>query len=162
MAGMIEELISVLEKQVECYEFLYGLSEEKRQSIIKNDINELQKITGLENTLITENVTLDKKRSELMKDIEMVLNLKKNPVTLSDVAAAIDGKPSHDRFAEVSKAIRETVTKLKESNDRNRALIDNSLEYIEYTMNYIHSSINGDVTYSAEPHDNKGMFDTRQ
>ena len=65
MAGLIDELIVVLDEMNDLYEQLIKSGKDKLEVIIKNNIEELQKINADENVLVGKTLKLDKKREEL-------------------------------------------------------------------------------------------------
>jgi len=165
MAGMLEDLINILKKQNTHHEQLLGLSLEKKDVIIKNDLEQLQKITSLENILISRNQKLEKNRLELMNDIANVLNLNAESLTVQALAEHIHNQPEAAELTRAGDAARETLRHLRDVNDANKLLIDNSLDYIDYTINVIRSVTLAPTVVDAHgqeidpPH---GFFDARQ
>ena len=71
MASLIDELIDVLDKEEKEYQDLILLSQEKTPVIIKGDLEKLQKITEAEQYVIGKVNKLEKKRTEVAKDITL-------------------------------------------------------------------------------------------
>jgi flagellar biosynthesis/type III secretory pathway chaperone len=67
VAGLMDNLLEILSEQAENYENLLGLSKEKKDVIVSNDVKDLQTITSLENTLLGKHQRLEKKRIEVTK-----------------------------------------------------------------------------------------------
>lgn len=166
MAGLINELIEILNKQALAYEELLILSTEKKSVIINNDIDALQKITIVENKIVSRSQKLEEKRLELMKDISSVLNRKNEELTLSLLEALMEGQDEAPLISEVRTKLKDTVTKLKEANDLNTQLIEGSLEYIEFTMNLVRSNLDEGPSYYNQGKKiidgEKGFFDAKQ
>ena len=138
MAGMMQQLIEVLNDQAQRYEELLGLSNEKTDVIVKNDVDELQKITNLENIITSQHNKLEKKRLSLVADITEVLGLAKQKpedVTLTYLIELMEGQEEQADLQVVGEKIRDTLDKLKEKTSFNAELIQNSLDYIEYSLN---------------------------
>lgn len=166
MAGLIEDLITVLESQYENYKDLLDLSLEKRQAIIDNDVESLQKITNIENTLVSRNQKLEKKRITIIDDMALVLNKKKEDMTIDGLAEMLKNKPEHDTLVAVAAKMRGVLNDLKVKNDNNKALIENSLDYIDFCMNLIRDKVTNKQNFTsypgAEDVDEKGFFDAKQ
>jgi flagellar biosynthesis/type III secretory pathway chaperone len=166
MAGLMQQLIGVLEEQTGYYSQLCELSAEKNEVIIVNDVQSLQKITSLENIIIGRLQRLDKNRLSIMKDIAMVLNRDENDLTLGKLAELIAGQPEHDTLVSVTERIRSAAHSLKSINDQNRILIDSSLEYIDFSVNVMRSAMDsGPSLYSptGESIDgSKSFFDAKK
>jgi flagellar biosynthesis/type III secretory pathway chaperone len=151
MAGMMQQLLEVMNEQAQRYEELHGLSLEKRDVLVKNDVEELQKITNLENLVVSQNNRLEKKRLSLVQDIAEVLGHGSNDMDLATLIGLMEGKPEQEELRAIGNRIRETLNKLKDVNTLNGELLESSLEYIEYSMNLMRSSMQQGVpTYSLK------------
>ncbi|MCL1997980.1 MAG: flagellar protein FlgN [Turicibacter sp.] len=140
MAGMMDQLAEILTEETQNYEDLLGLSLEKRDVIIQNDIDQLQKINHLENIIISKNLKLEKKRIELVSDMAVVLCHKQTDLTLEDIITLMDGKEEQKLLIDVRDKIKKVVLDLKEINIQNGQLIQNALEYIEFSNNLLRSN----------------------
>jgi len=165
MAGMVNSLLEILNEQHSRYSDLLGLSQEKRDVIVANDVEGLQKITHLENILISQNQKLEKKRIEITKDIALVLGANEEELTVSTLAELLDGQNEQNELIELGKKIRQTMGELSEINAYNASLIDNALDYVEFSLNIIRSTAEQDPTYYSalgEPvRNNTGAFDAK-
>ena len=141
MAGMINQLIDLLNEQAERYQELLGLSIEKKSAIISNDVDALQKITHLENLVVSQTQKLEKKRLAVMKDIAAVVNKQEEELTLSALIEMMQGQKEQEELSAAGSRIRETLGGLSEANAHNASLIKNALDYIEYSINIIRSSV---------------------
>ncbi len=162
---MINELISTMEDQLLCYDFLLGLSKEKTEIIVNNEIESLKKITESENEYIRKLQNLERKRMDIVRDIAYVSNLDENSLTVSSIITMIKDKAGYDELLSVSLKIRESVELLKESNDRNKVLINNSIDYIDYSINVIRTSVEKEpASFDLERGyiDNHSFFDAKQ
>ncbi len=166
MPGLINELVSVLEEQAENYENLLALSHEKVDVIVHNDVKSLQRITSVENTIIGRNQKLEKIRIALNKDIANVLNKKEDELTISLLSELIKNQPEHPKLIDVSKRITKALTDLKDVNDRNRVLIENSIEFIDFNINLIRGSTASPPIYPNNKkynnEDGTSLFDAKQ
>ena len=166
MAGMVDQLIEILGEQTERYEELLGLSLEKRDVIIKNELEELQKINHLENIVINQNQKLEKKRLELIKDMAIALNQKESDLTLNLLIELMENKDEQKPLMEVRDRIKSVVGELKVINEQNGQLVQNALDYIEYSTNLIRSSMGQQpATYTPGSDDvyldESGYIDTK-
>lgn len=140
MAGMIDQLIEVLtEQHIRCEE-LYGLALEKKDVIVKNDVEELQKITNLENMVISQNNRLERQRITLTEDISEVLGKRGQLNELSALVDAMEGQPQQEPLREIGIKLRDILNKLKDANEFNKVLIVNALDYVDYSLNVIRTS----------------------
>lgn len=160
---MVNDLILIMKEQVQCYDYLCGLSLEKKQSIITNNIDELQRLNELESRLICNNNTLEKKRANIINDIAYVLNIEPKHITISRLLDLIKGNNGYDNLLDVSNKMKDIIERLKESNKQNKLLIDSSLEFIDYSLNAIKSIERISYINSREDELNSvSMFDAKQ
>ena len=140
MAGMIDQLIVILNEQHTRCEELLGLALEKKDVIVQNDIEQLQKITNLENMVISQNNRLERQRVSLTDDISEVLGKRGQLNELSAMVDAMEGQPQQAPLREIGTKLREILDKLKEANDFNKMLIENALDYVNYSLNVIRTA----------------------
>ena len=146
MAGLTNELIDILNTAADSLNDLVELSKEKTGVIVANDMAELQKITELEQILTARYQKLDRNREELMQDMASVLNIKSDNVTLTVLADAIKDQKEAPALLAVMERLTTVAAALKEVNENNRALIDYSLDYLEFSLNVIRSSQTSEPT----------------
>jgi flagellar biosynthesis/type III secretory pathway chaperone len=142
MPGMIDQLLSILNEQADRCTELLGLSKEKKDLIVSNDVKGIQKITDLENILISQNNKLEKKRAALVKDIAIVLERNESELTVSELIESMEGQEEQEALKETADRIRGILAELSDINVLNASLIDNALDYIEYSMNLIRTGMN--------------------
>jgi len=166
MSGMMQQLLETMNDQAQRYEELLGLALEKKDVVVQNDVEGLQKITNLENILISQNNRLEKKRLSLVTDIAEVLGQRGNDLDIAALIELMTGQPEEQKeLKAVGDRIRDALKQLKEANDFNSSLIQNALDYIEYSMNLIRSSAQQtQATYSVKDgqlHEDFSMLDVR-
>lgn len=171
MASLIEELVDVLEKEADYYQQLIPLSKVKTQIIVQNDVMTLQEITEKEQLIIEQVNNLERKRVEIMDNIKIVINRKSASLNLKTLLGLLDNQPKEQHELSVlHDKLNISINQLIEINNRNKELIQESLEMIEFNMNVIQGSkmILGDNSYTknAGQYNAKtsgsGMFDAKQ
>jgi flagellar biosynthesis/type III secretory pathway chaperone len=111
MAGMTDQLTKVMYEQAERHNELYGLSLEEKDAIIANDIAE---VTGN----------------------------KKDGISLSDVIEILKDQPAEqEKLRTAGTKLREAVDKLREVNELNKSLLESSIEFVEYSLNALRSTL---------------------
>ncbi len=171
MASLIEELITIVNKEVEQYESLVTIASEKTKVIIENDLPKLQTITQKEQSIIDIVSSLEHKRMDIIHNIATVLGRADKILKIKDIIAMLDNQPKeqehlsilHDRF-------KASIQQLMDINNRNKSLITQSLEMIEFNMNFIQSTRmspgNNNYSKGAKSIDasfpQTRMFDTKQ
>ena len=140
MASIIEELIEVLEDTTGCYKTLLQMANNKTDVIIKGDVPSLQTLTEEEQSVAGRLLRLEKKRIELIEDICLVTNKKSKDITISGLIELLPAdKLEHNTLSEVSEELIVVVEKVKKANDINQQLLQESLDFVSFTMNAIQS-----------------------
>lgn len=171
VASLLEELIGVLDKELDLYQNLIPVSEEKTRIIVRNDLNGLQEITAKEQAVVDSIRALERRRDEIMANIKTVLNRNSDLLNLGTLIQILDKQPEEQKkLSALHDNLKNTIGRLTEINARNKTLIEQSLEMIEFNMNFIQSTRmapgNNTYTRGASQYGNDsyqaGMFDAKQ
>lgn len=171
MASLIDELIDILDKEHEIYNQLIPVAREKTQIIVSNDTVTLQEITAKEQESVDKITALENKRTRVMEDIRVVLGIKDDNLTLSALIGLLGQQQKEKRsLSLLHDKLKEAVNILVDINNRNKSLIQQSLEMIEFNMNFLQSTRmspgNNTYTKNASQSNEKtlgtGMFDAKQ
>lgn len=170
MASLIEELTSTLKAELEIYRQLLPLEKKKTGVIMKNDLIALEQLTSKEQQFMDEIATLERKRIQVVNNIATVTNKKASDIKIEVIIKLLDSQPVLQ--AELSKIhdnLKDVVHQIKGINIHNKSLIEQSLELIEFNMNFIQSTrmSPGTNNYtnqaaSADMPQGIGMFDAKQ
>ncbi len=171
MASLMEELIQILEQEHEIYQQLIPISDAKTQIIVKNDLIALQEITDKEQLAVDKINALEHKRDTVMMNIKTVINRKSGDFTLKTLIDLMEKQPKEQKtLSHLHDNLKKTIHRLVEINNRNNSLIQQSLEMIEFNMNFIQSTRmspgNNTYTKGASRYEANsrvtGMFDAKQ
>lgn len=170
MASLMEELISTLSQEKDIYLTLLPIAEEKTKAIVANDLEALQKVTEKEKEMVDRVTALERKRSEVINNMGIVLGRKPQELTLTELICVAEKQPrDKEVLTELKDVLGTAVRKLEDINERNKVLIQHSLEMIEFNMNLIQSTrmVQGNnYTKSAAETEigasQTGMFDAKQ
>ena len=170
MASLIEELITTLEKENEIYESLIPISEEKTRVIVNNDLDALQRITETEQSVVIRINELEKKRQEVIVNIGTVINRNPGSLDLKTMVRLLEKQPEEQKkLSHIHDALKKTIERLMELNHQNQSLIEQSLELIEFNMNFIQSTrmspgnnYNRNASEVGMQYEQTRMFDAKQ
>ncbi|HHX62624.1 MAG TPA: flagellar protein FlgN [Epulopiscium sp.] len=168
MAGLIHDLITILDQQKECYEGLLTLARYKTDSIVNREMELLEEVLKREQEFIGRSARLEKNREMILKDISSVLNTNLKELTISRLITMLDKTPDEQgELRQVREDLLRIVEELKNHNKTNEGLLQQSMEFINFTLNALQSR----NTYSPGSYQNKGdeseqesvsFFDTKQ
>lgn len=140
MASLIDEFIKTLDAEYSEYVKLLELSKKKTPIIVKGDIKELQKLTDEEQIVVEQINHLEKKRVETLNDIATVLNKDVNTLKIPKLLEILSKQPREQlQLKEVHVKLKRVLQDMKITNDRNKILIEQSLELIQFDMNLAQS-----------------------
>ena len=171
MAGLIDELVKTMSQENDIYRELIPIAEEKTRVIIKNDLDALQKITEQEQLTIEKITALEKKREEVVVNIGTVLSRDPKELNMKALIKIMDKQPKEQKeLSRIHDELDVNLRRLVTINDRNKELINQSLEMIEFNMNLIQSTrmapgVNNYTRSAGESSIRQagtGMFDAKQ
>lgn len=140
MASLMEKLVDVLKNEQKVYENILKISNEKTQIIVNGDITSLEKITEQEQLLANDVQKLEREREKIMNDIGLVVKKDVSELTISNIISMLAAQPQEqEKLSRIHKKLRETLDEMILINDRNRQLIEHSLEMIEFDMTLLKS-----------------------
>ena len=138
MASLMENIISILNRENEEYEALIKLSEEKTPIIIKGDLPELDRVTEEEQIIVGRIQKLEKDRIQTMKDIADVTNHSSEELKVTDLITMMASRPSErEQLKEVHEKLKRTLGNMSIVNERNRELLQDSLDMVQFEMNLL-------------------------
>lgn len=138
MASLIENLISILEREIVEYEALLGLSKKKTPVIVAGDLKQLEQITDEEQLVASRITNLDNQRMAVIKDIANVTNKDVESLKLVNIIEMLANRPQESgKLAEVHDKLKIVLGSMQQVNEQNKELIAHSLEMIEFDMNLL-------------------------
>lgn len=168
MAGLIHDLIEILGEQKECYEGLLTLAKYKTDSIVNREMDILEQVLKREQEFIGRASRLEKNREEILKDISNVLNISFKELTIANLILSLDKTPDEqEELRQLRQELIDIVEQIKQHNMTNEGLINQSLEFIEFTLNAIQSMNSYPSSGYQEQGDDKqqpntSFFDAKQ
>lgn len=171
MASLIEELIHTLEEEEAIYQQLIPITKSKTGMIIKDDLLALQEITEKEQEIVDHINVLERKREEVITNIGTVINKNPKELNVRIIIQFLEKQPKEQKqLSEIHDRLKQTVEILMEVNNHNKSLIEQSLEMIEFNMNFIQStrmspgssSYTKGASVSDAAYTETGLFDAKQ
>lgn len=141
MASIMDEFISILEQENEAYQELAEASTMKTDAIVYSKIDELARITDLEQDIMGKILKLEKKRIQVRKEMSNILKVPEESLTLLSMANMFERRPEDkQKLLDLRERIRLTLVDVARVNQENEALLKQSLEMLQYDMNLIRST----------------------
>lgn len=141
MAGIIYDLVDILEQQKECYEGLYTLATYKTQAIVNKEIDFLQDVVKREEEFIGRMAILDRKRETAFKDIALVTGLNPKNITVTIIVKKMgEDLDISKKLVKLRKELLDIIKKVKNENTQNKLLLEQSIEFVDFSLNAIKST----------------------
>lgn len=162
----INAIIDILNKEYAYYKDILELSKSKRNIIVEGKVAELDNIVKLEQNIIISIGQLERNREEEVAGLCKLLELDSSQITISELSNML--KPElGNQLLDIQEKLQNTFRELKAVNDINGQLIEQSLEYIDYSINLIAGtgmetgSLYEDMGRNKNSQSKKNMFDTK-
>jgi hypothetical protein len=136
---LVDELISILDKEAALYEDVLKLSKNKTNIIVEGKVSELESIVKLEQSMIFKMAKLEDVREGLVEKLSKQLGVNSNELTITQLSNMLQ-KEQAGKLNVCHKGLAKVLAELKDSNGLNSKLIKNSLEYIDFSVNLLAST----------------------
>ena len=141
-----EELKELLDKELVALEKLKDIAFEKTDIIVNNQVEELEKLAGLEEDLINEIGLLEVARIELLD----TWGVAKDTPLSNVIERVLECK---EDLIHISNSMGQALEKLTLQNNLNNDLITENLDWIDFNMNLI-SGTQASPSYGKDNKDN--------
>lgn len=145
-----QRLLGLLKEEMAIYEILLELATKKTDIIIHGKIKELDETVQMERNFIKKLVELEEKRENTLKEMG-----KGEGVTISEVIKSLPLEEAA-QFNNVKERLSAVLKELGERNDLNMALIEQALEYVNYSIKAISEALEEDKGIYGEKGSSKG------
>lgn len=140
MASLMEELLDVLGKEEAEYQKLVELAEQKRDAVIKGDIEQLGTVTVGEQSVADELLNLSNKRTQVLTDMATVLGKDPNEITITKMIGYLEKQPTEqEKLTKQRDRLLEVGGKMRSLNQQNEALLKQALEMVEFDLTLLKS-----------------------
>lgn len=162
----VNTIIGILGSEYDYYRDMLELSKSKKKIIVEGKVAELDKIVKLEQNMIYNIGQLEKNREEAVSKLCVNLGLDSRKINMSNLMQALQTEHKK-QLEEMQLKLRGIFSELKAINDINGQLIQQSLEYIDYSINLVAGtgmetgSLYEDIGKNKGGQRDKNIFDTK-
>ena len=119
MASLIDDLTAVLQQEMEVYQTLIPISEQKTEVLIRGDLKRLQEITDQEQELLDRASADGHRREEVLHNMGMVLNRPVKDLSLTGLIELLGKQPEEqERLALLHDELQQTMKRLVDVNTK--------------------------------------------
>lgn len=163
----LQQLVAKLDQMNDCHIQMIELGERKKQAVIKNDINSLIAVMNKESKLAKHIEIEEEKREEIVHAFLLERGIKsKLRLNVLELSRLVFDPEEKQELLEARFKLSATLEKLQQLNDLNKQLIEQAMDYVEFSLEMLTLVPEQDLTYQ-HPADKaygatrSGLFDTR-
>ncbi|MFC5448792.1 flagellar protein FlgN [Paenibacillus aestuarii] len=164
-------LIEVLEQLIELHQALLQLGKDKTPVLVKNEVDKLSSIVQKEKSLVKKVEELDRKRVQLIGEYLISRGYNPDPrIRISDLVKVVFKAEEKKALIDVQARLLESIRELQKQNEMNQKLVEQSLAFINYTLDLFVKTPEQDAFYqrpqAQQPQHayntvRSGLFDTK-
>ncbi|XEC97530.1 flagellar protein FlgN [Paenibacillus tarimensis] len=160
------DILQTLERQSELYGQLLKTAKEKTPVLIRNDMEQLNSILQKERKLIAEAESLERDRMLHTNRHFAQVGIWSRTNTLRDLIVTVSNPEQKKLLLQKQKELSELLQSLQKDNELNQQLVQQSLAFINYSIDLMIDDPAEDVVYrhpqKAFPGNSRNrMFDTK-
>jgi flagellar biosynthesis/type III secretory pathway chaperone len=140
---IVDQLKGILAQELETYQQLLKLAEEKKKLLLEKFSTEFQGIVSKEEILVQRLIEIEPERIECVKKITG-----REDANLDEAVEVVSEEDGKSDLWMIGSKLKEVVGVIKKVNDENQRLLEQALELTQYSINLI-TRAPKDVTYSA-------------
>lgn len=163
--SFIDKFCEILSDQLLLHEKLLAIGKEKKQVLIDGTLPELEKIIKQEHELIQKTRFLEKDRHLMITQLAEKLNVGVEKLSVSFLIEAVKEQREKDRLIKLKENLETVIQELSDINQLNSQLLQQSLEYIQTTMEAITEDPDQEMVYSnpskSSLKKSKSVFDAK-
>jgi len=154
----LASLVEILETQARLYKDLLALAKEKQPVLVKGDLAKLEELTKKEREIVFQVGRLEEQRFKVQQVLANHFGVSGTELTISFLAKKIED-PFKTRLTGLGRELTVTLDELRNNNELNTQLIEQSLGYIDYMVNLL-TSLDDTPTYQGQ-HGNNSQQTSR-
>ncbi|MFY0543150.1 flagellar protein FlgN [Brevibacillus sp. H7] len=144
----LKDLYGILDNLLNLHRALYTLAVQKKDVLIKNEVDELIAITQQEQKLIKAVGAAEAARIEAVKGICTEKGVPLSEASLAELIKLTTGAEEKARLTNYRNELIRIVSELREANDLNQQLLEQSLSFVNKSLDLITDNPADDFIYS--------------
>jgi flagellar biosynthesis/type III secretory pathway chaperone len=165
---MLKPLISTFEEIVSIQEQLVNVSDRKKDILVAGNIDSLSKLIQEESKLVRKLGKLEEERIFQMKEYLGSRGIHTEELTLSQLLQIIPTKADQVQIQALAEKLQQTIKRLQEQNELNAKLIQDSLNYVNHSIDLMTDQSKETINYQrpvgnlkASSSSGRSFFDTK-
>jgi len=132
-----ESVVRSLRKLVELHQQLINISEQKTDLIKEGKVEKLQEKILQERKLVLQLEQYEKERQALVESWFISKDLTTEDMTISSILLNLESEKQQNKLASVTTELTEAITDLKRSEQLNRELLEQSMQFVQMSLHLL-------------------------
>lgn len=165
----LQRLCNNLREIIAINQSIYKLAAEKKDVLIRGDIDTLAKIVQQEGELIKAMSKRESERQQCVQDVISVYRVESSDeIRLTDLLEHLPSSSEKEELSHLFMELSAQLSDLQTLNELNQQMIENSLEFVNYSIE-LFTEMPEEQVYqkpvsretSANPYQRRSIFDTK-
>lgn len=146
------KLLRIFNEELKAYKDLLKLASQKTEVLINADVNILDEITQVEQSIVIELGKLEEQRNKILNE-----SFKESPEKNLNARSIADKLPKEQSgiFSRTCEEMKAVLKELEEKNKINERLIKKALDYINFSINVLTDVGQVNPSYSSDGQSHK-------
>ncbi|WP_040952406.1 flagellar protein FlgN [Gorillibacterium massiliense] len=133
-----QALVTCLEELIGLHESLWQLARDKTDVLVRNQVDELNRLVNKETQSIRKIAEWESKRKEAVADFLKQKGFRPDPaITMTELSKLVSDREEKRRLQELQGALQDIAARIQATNERNKRLIEHSLEFVELSLDLL-------------------------
>lgn len=160
----VQQIIESIEKLLTIHESLLEISEHKTEIVKAGSIDDLQPLLMKERRYIQALKQAENSREKAVSSWASEQSVPLNEITTSTILQLVDEGETRNQLMVITTELTDMITAIKQQETLNRSLIEQSLQFVDMSLDLLHPSIN-QFNYGEKNRPDKGkrqsVFDSK-
>ncbi|RDW15664.1 flagellar protein FlgN [Oceanobacillus chungangensis] len=160
----VQTIIQSLERLVSVHEALLAISQEKTEIVKVGSIDKLQALLVKERKQIRLLEQVEAKRQESAEAWAKSRAIAVEQATITTMLETIEDAAEQEALADITTKLTNLITKLKQQEQLNQALLNQSMQFVQLSLDMLNPSINN-LNYGNKSKDkgdtSRSLFDSQ-
>ncbi len=144
----LASLVEILEAQSRLYQELLSLAKEKQPVLVKGDLAKLEELTKREREIVFQVGRLEEQRFKVQQALANHFGVPATELTISLILEKFE-EPLKGRVSIIAQEFSVILDELKNHNELNTQLVEQSLSYIDFMVNIL-TAVDEPPTYQGQ------------
>ncbi|WP_368654409.1 flagellar protein FlgN [Ornithinibacillus sp. 4-3] len=156
-----QSIIAVLQQLIEIHQDMIKLSEEKTEIIKEGSVEKLQKQLVREQKLIRLLEQAENNRQQEVISWYRQADRPLEEITITNILNVLEDEEERNALEEAAVQLANAVMKLKQQEQLNHSLLQQSMQFVQFSLNMINPTIENFNYGNQQTGNNRSVFDSK-